>query len=156
MLRAAIIKVVAVNAGNHHMTQPQLGDRLGHISRFRRIKRQRHTGCDIAKGAGTGAGLAHNHESGVLLFPALTDIRARRFLAHGDQIILFHNGAGFGIGGRARRFGANPTGLAQDSAIRPVLLFRMARLCGPLFGFARQIVNHNSHGFYISAFAAYL
>ena len=108
MLRPAIIQIIAVNAGNHHMAQPQLGHGFRDIGGLRCIERQRHAGCDIAKSASAGAGFAHNHKSGVLLFPALADIRARRLFAHGDEIVFLHNGARLGISGRARRFGAYP------------------------------------------------
>ena len=108
MLRPAIIQIIAVNAGNHHMAQPQLGHGLSNIGRFRGIKRQRHAGGDVAKGASAGAGFAHNHKSGVLLFPALADIRACSLFAYGDEIVFLHNGARLGISGRAWRFSAYP------------------------------------------------
>ena len=49
------------------------------------------SGLDVAEGAGACAGVAHDHEGGVLLLPALADIRAAGLLAHGVQAVLAHD-----------------------------------------------------------------
>ena len=45
-------------------------------------------GAHVAEGAGARAGVAHDHEGGVLLRPALADIGAAGLLAHGHQAVL--------------------------------------------------------------------
>ena len=48
----------------------------------------RQPGPHVAEGAGARAGVAHDHEGGVLLRPALADIRAAGLLADRDEAVL--------------------------------------------------------------------
>ena len=70
----------------------------------------------VAEGAGAGAGVAHDHEGGVVLRPALADVRAARLLADRDQAVLAHDRRRLAIDRRARRLDADPVGLARRSA----------------------------------------
>ena len=84
MLGAAVGEIVAVDRGDHDMGEPELDGGLRDMLRLGRIERAGHAGLDVAEGAGAGAGVAHDHEGGVLLVPAFADIRAAGLLAHRD------------------------------------------------------------------------
>src|SRR5579872_6685046 len=73
MFRAAVGEVVTVDGSDDHMLEPELEGGLRDMLRLGRIQRTRHAGLDVAEGAGAGAGVAHDHEGGVLLVPALPD-----------------------------------------------------------------------------------
>ena len=75
------------------MGEAELLDRIGDVLGLVRVERARHAGVDVAEGAGAGAGVAHDHEGGVLLLPALADIGAARFLADRDELVLAHDRA---------------------------------------------------------------
>src|SRR3981081_4946319 len=91
--------------------------------RFRSIERPGHAGLDVAERAGPGAGVTHDHEGGVLLVPALADIRTARLFAHRDEAVLLDDFAGVGIAPRIRRAHANPVRLRRRERARPVHLF---------------------------------
>ena len=107
--------------------KPELEGRLGDVLRLRCVERAGHAGLDVAEGAGAGAGVAHDHEGGVLLVPALADIRAARLLAHRDQAVFLDDVAGLGIAARVRRAHADPVRFRRRQRIRPVHLFGVAR-----------------------------
>ena len=116
-LRAAVGQVVAVDRGDDDMLEAELGrgdrDMLG----LERIDRARHPRLDVAEGAGAGAGVAEDHHRGVLLGPALADVRAGRFLAHGGEVEPAHQLAGLGEAGAGRRLDPDPVGLALPLAV---------------------------------------
>ena len=105
------------------------------------IERAGQPGLDVAEGAGAGAGVAHDHEGGVLFLPALADIGTAGLLAHGVQAVGAHDSRRRDIAGRDRRLDADPVGLAQARLIRPVRLFRMARRTG----LTQHRVDYNGH-----------
>ena len=76
--RPAVVEVVAVDRGDDHMREPELGRRLGDMLGLGRIERAGQAGLHVAEGAGARAGVAHDHEGRVLLLPALADIGAAR------------------------------------------------------------------------------
>src|SRR5579885_808549 len=84
-------------------------------------------GRDIAECAGAGADPAQNHDRGVLLLPALADIRARRLFAHGIELQFAHQPLGGAVFRRARRPDPQPFGLAQNRLIGSMGRLRMAR-----------------------------
>ena len=115
-----------------------------HFSGSSTVERAGQAGLDVAERTGAGAGIAHDHEGGVLLLPALADIRTARFLANRVQAALAHDPARLGIAGRGRRLDANPVGLAlrpanpagapfQDGAARATVstTTTMGEPCGP-------------------------
>src|SRR5262249_46262428 len=113
------------------------GHRVGHVLRLVGIERAGQAGAHVTERAGAGAGVAHDHEGGVLLLPALPDIRATRFLADGVQPVLADDAARLGIAARHGRLGAGPVRLAEDGAVRPARLLGMARAYG---------VDNDDHG----------
>src|SRR5439155_18278660 len=110
-------------------------------SGFGRIERSRQAGLDVAEGAGAGAGVAHDHEGGVLLLPALADIGAARLLADGDEAVRAHDAAGLDITRRYGSLDADPARLAARRRVRPVRLLGMARA-----GRAADGVEDDGHG----------
>ena len=127
MLRAAVVKIVAIDRSHDHMGKPELRHRVGDVLRFGRFERARQSGLDVAEGAGARAHVAHDHEGGVALLPALADVGAARLLAHGMQAVLAHDPARLRVAGRARRLHPDPRRLAQYRRLRPARLLGMAR-----------------------------
>ena len=91
MIGAAVIEIVAIDRRHDDMRKTELGGRLGDILRLERIERARQARAHIAEGAGARAGVAHDHEGGVLLLPALADIGAARLLADRVQAVGAHD-----------------------------------------------------------------
>ncbi len=142
MLRAAVGEIVAVDRGDHDVGETELGGRLADMGGLVGIERTGQTCLHIAEGAGARAGVAHDHEGGVLLLPALADIRAAGLLAHRVQAVGAHERVRLVIAGRHWRLDADPVGFSRDGGIRPMRLFRMAR--------ARRIeVEDDGHGCYL-------
>ena len=127
MLGAAVGEIVAIDRGDDDMGEPELEGRFRDMFRLGGIERAGHAGLDVAEGAGAGAGVAHDHEGGVLLVPALADVRAARLLAHRDEAVLLDDVAGVGIAARVRRAHADPVRLRRRQRIRPVHLFGVTR-----------------------------
>ena len=127
MLGAAVGEIVAVDRGDDDVGKPELEGRLRHVLRLGGVERAGHAGLDVAEGAGAGAGVAHDHEGGVLLVPALADVRAAGLLAHRDEAVFLDDLAGVGIAARdsARAPGSSPVSAAT------------ARPAGSPFGVAR-------------------
>ncbi len=73
------------------MGERKLGGRLRDVLGLGRIERSGQAGAHVAEGAGARAGVTHDHEGGVLLVPALADIRAAGLLAHGVQAVRAHD-----------------------------------------------------------------
>ena len=113
MPRAAIGQIVAVDGGDDHVIEPELGNRLADISRLIWIERTGQPGLHVAERAGARARVAHDHEGRVLLVPALTDVGATGLLAHGVQAVLLDDALRLAIAARNRRLDADPIRLAQ-------------------------------------------
>src|SRR5690606_5836238 len=101
-----------------------------------------NTGCHIAECTGAGTDFSHYHAGGVLLVPALADIRAARLLADRDQPVLLHARPGCGIALRNRSLDPDPFRLAQHLRVRTVRLFGMAN---PLGVICRGSVKNGNH-----------
>ena len=156
MLRTTIGQVVTVDRGDDRMGEAHAGDGIGNLFRLVGDERIGHAGLHVAEGAGPGAGVAHDHEGGVLLLPALANIGTARLLADRDEIVLLHDAVGLGPLGRARRLDANPVGLAQDRLIGPVRLLGMTRLGLSAGGASLTAgifvdIEDDSHGLILSA-----
>src|SRR5260370_29644992 len=119
----AVRKIVAVDRRYHDMAEAELADRFGDVGGLVRIERARLAGGDIAEGAGPRAGIAHDHESRVLLLPALADVGAGRLLAHRRQPELAHQALGLGIFRRGGRTHPDPIRLAPNRTVPPLRLF---------------------------------
>ncbi len=137
MRAAAVGKIVAVDRRDDDVIEPQLGHRLRHVLGLRRIERARQPGLDVAEGAGTRAGVAHDHHGGVAAGPALGDVGAARLLAHGDEAVLAQDCARLVELRRGRRhLHPDPVRLAQHRRVGPV----------GLLGVARSLVEDGDHG----------
>src|SRR5438270_8417335 len=112
------------------MREPELAHRLGDMPWLILIKEIWKAGLHVAEGASARARVAHDHERRVLLLPALADIRAARFLAHRDELVLAHDAVRLGPLRRTRRLDANPCGLALDRLVRPMRFLRVAERGG--------------------------
>src|SRR5207237_4405959 len=88
MLRTAIGEIVAIDRGDNDVGKPELEGGLRDVLRLVWVERTGHAGFYVTEGAGTGAGIADKHESGVLLVPALADIRPTGSLADRNQPAL--------------------------------------------------------------------
>src|SRR5258708_39829702 len=88
MLRATVPKVVAVDTRDHDVAKFERRDRPGEIDRLFAIERQRAAVADVAERAAARADIAHDHEGRRAFAEALADVRARRLLAHGVQVVL--------------------------------------------------------------------
>src|SRR6185369_4982228 len=74
--------------------------------------RARHARLDVAEGAGAGAGVAQDHHRGVLLGPALADVRAGRLLTHSVEVEAAHHRPGLGETDAGRSLDPDPVRLA--------------------------------------------
>mmetsp|Transcript_5927 Transcript_5927/g.18245 ORF Transcript_5927/g.18245 Transcript_5927/m.18245 type:complete len:321 (-) Transcript_5927:427-1389(-) len=89
---AAIRKIVAVNAGQHHIVEPPRCDCFGHrVGLFGVERRRRATCLDSAESASARARVAHEHDGrgcsvAVAASPALANVGAARLLAHSRQL----------------------------------------------------------------------
>ncbi len=124
---AAVVEVVAIDRGDDDVGEAQLGGGFADMGGLGGVERPGQAGLDVAEGAGAGAGVAHDHESGVLLVPALAHIGAARLFADRDQLVGLDDGVGLGPTRRSGRLDADPVGLAGDWLVRLVRLFGVAR-----------------------------
>src|SRR5262249_47353862 len=87
----AVAQVVAIDARDHHVAQLELRDRLRKMLRLLNVRRERTSVRDIAERTAPRADVAQDHEGRRALAEALGDVRARRFLAHGVQLLPAQN-----------------------------------------------------------------
>ena len=90
-----------------------------------RVEKIGPAGRDIAESAGPGADAAEDHDRGMLLLPALADIRAARLFAYGVKGVLAHQPARRLVFRRARRLDPQPIGFARDRVVGSMRLFGM-------------------------------
>jgi hypothetical protein len=112
MRGTAVRQIVAVDRRNNDMGKTEFGGGLGDMLRLGRIERARQTGLDVAEGAGPRAGVAHDHEGGVLFIPTFPDIGTAGFLTDRVQAVLAHDALGLDIARRDRRLDPDPVRLA--------------------------------------------
>src|SRR5579862_94157 len=141
MRGAAIVEIVAIDRGNDHVRKAELAGSLRDMRWLGSVKRAGQAGLHVAKGARPRAGVAHDHEGGVSLLPALADIGASGLLAHRVQAVFAHDALGLQIARRDGRLDADPIGLAQRGLIWPMRLFGMAWSV-----WVNQIVDYHGHG----------
>ena len=109
--RTAVGHIVAVDRGDDDVVQTHLLDGQAHLARLFRIQRLRQARLDVAEGAGPRAGVAHDHQGGVLLAPALADVRAGRLFTHRHQPLGANDLLGGVVLTRARRLDPQPVRL---------------------------------------------
>src|SRR5450432_1507095 len=89
MGRAAVEQIVAVDHGQDHVAQLELGNRARHVLGLTRIDGPaRVAGRDRAETAAARARVTEQHHGGRARSPALAHIRTARFLADRVQIEL--------------------------------------------------------------------
>ena len=109
MAGAAVAQIVAVNAGDDDVTQPQMRHAARQAGRFLRIGRQRPTVADIAERAATRADVAENHEGRRAAPKTFSDIRTGGFFTDGMQVLLTQHPLDFAeAAGIVAGLGANP------------------------------------------------
>src|SRR3546814_13665752 len=69
----AVLQIVAIDAGDDHVTQAHVADRLGEMARLVGIQRIRPAVRNIAERAATCADVAHDHERRRALAEALPE-----------------------------------------------------------------------------------
>ena len=138
------------------MLEAKPGDRVTDARGLVLVERAGQSGAHIAEGAGAGAGVAHDHEGGVALVPALADIGTARLLADGRELEFAHQAQGLGEhrrAGSARtriQGGLRATGWSGRCAFsgwRRLALARgsvrsMSRVMAGYVGSARGAVKH--------------
>ncbi len=107
-LRAAVLAVVAIDAGDHGELEVERGARLGHPARLVVIDGEGRALLHGAESAATRAHIAQDHEGGGAAVPAVTDVGARGALADGVQVELLHEFLQVVIVLADRRGGAQP------------------------------------------------
>jgi hypothetical protein len=123
---ATIRQVIAIDRGDHNVGQAKFRHGVGDAGGFVGGERAGLARGDVAKGAGTGAGVAHDHHGGVPLRPALADVGAGGLLADRDEAVGAHQRAGLVIDRMSGRLHPDPGRFALDGVVRPVRLLRMA------------------------------
>ncbi len=113
MPRAAVAQVVAIDARDDDVREPQRRDRLRQIGGLLGVERQRAAVTDVAERAAPRADVAHDHERRGAFGEALADVRARGFLAHRVQVVLAQDLLDLAEARRRRRARADPLGLLQ-------------------------------------------
>ena len=109
------------------MGKPELGGGVADLLRLRRVERAGQPGPHVAEGAGPRAGVAHDHEGGVLLRPALADIGAAGLLADGDEAVLADDVRRLAEDRRCRRLDPDPVRFPRNRRVGTMRLFRMPR-----------------------------
>lgn len=92
MLSTAVAQIVAVNRGDHHVTQRHVGDGLRQLFRLVGVRRDRAAVGHVAERAATGTDGAEDHKGGGTVVETLGQIRARGFLTDGVQAVFTHGG----------------------------------------------------------------
>jgi hypothetical protein len=117
VLAAAVAQVVAVDAGDHHVLQAQLGDGLGQVERLVLVQRVGAAVAHVAERAAARALVAHDHEGGRAVAEAFADVRAGGLFAHGVQVAFAQDLLDLvEARGRAAGLHADPFGLLEHFA----------------------------------------
>ncbi|MPM65451.1 hypothetical protein SDC9_112347 [bioreactor metagenome] len=107
--RSSIAQVVAVHAGDHHVLEAQLRNRLGQVQRLVHVERIGAAMAHVAERAAARALVAHDHEGGRALAEAFANVGARGFFADGVQLVLAQDVLDLvEAGGGAARLHADP------------------------------------------------
>ena len=141
---AAVRHVIAVDRRDHDVVQTHLLHGQTDLARFFRVQRLGQARLDVAEGAGPRAGVAHDHQGGVLLAPALADVRAGRLFTDRHQALGADDVLGGVVLARAGRLHAQPVGFLQNHRLRTILLLRVTELGG----LALQGVDQGDHDRY--------
>ena len=88
MRGAAVFKIVAIDRGHDDMVEAERRHGGPHPRRLGGIEMVGTPGLDVAEGASPGAGVAHDHDGGVPLRPALADIGTGGLRADGVETVF--------------------------------------------------------------------
>ena len=89
--RPAVREVVTSDAGQHDVAQAHGADRVGDALGLAFVDRVGLGGHHVAEAAASGALRAQDQERGLPVFPALVDVGAHRFFAHGVELAPAHD-----------------------------------------------------------------
>ena len=89
--RPAVREVVTSDAGEHDVAQAHGTDRVGDALGLALVDRVGLGGHHVAEAAASGALRAQDQERGLPVFPALVDVGAHRFFAHGVELAPAHD-----------------------------------------------------------------
>ena len=115
---AAVLQVVAIDRRDDDVVQLELLDRVGHPLGLLRVHRSWASVRHRAVGAGACADVAQDHEGRGPVIPALADVRASRFLAHGVQVEVAHDRLESQVARRPGRPDFQPVGFRQPGLLR--------------------------------------
>jgi hypothetical protein len=90
--RAPVGEVVAGHPGHDDEAEPHLANRVGDLGRFVLVHRVGLPRPHVAEAATPRARVPEDQERRLPLLPALGDVRAHRFLAHGVERARAHDG----------------------------------------------------------------
>src|SRR3954469_2177535 len=110
--RAVVRQVVAVDAGDHRVAQAHPRDRARDAGGLERVVPRRLAGLDVAEAAPAGAGVAEDHERRGAAVPAVADVRARRLLAHGVEVLVLDEAVELAVARAPGRLDLEPRRLA--------------------------------------------
>ena len=116
-LGAAVGKLVAVDAGDHHVLQLHERQALRHAARFVGVEDRRTPGLHVAEAARARARVTEDHDGGSAAAPAFAHVRAACFLADGVQPMLVDDALQALVARTARHTRAQPVRLATDGAV---------------------------------------
>ena len=91
VLGAAVLEVVAVHAGDHHIAQAQGRNGLGQVGGFGLIEWVWAAVAHVTERAAPGALVTHDHEGGRAIAEALTNVGAGGLLTDGVQLVGAQN-----------------------------------------------------------------
>ena len=111
---AAVLEVVARDAGDGGVAQLHLLHRLRDPAGLVTVQRLRLAGVDLAEVAAARALVAADEEGRLAVLPALEDVRAARRLAHGVQALALHELHQLVVLRAHLGAGLDPLGLALD------------------------------------------
>ena len=110
----AVAQIVAVDAGDDHIREPQRGDCLRQVQRLLGVERVGSAVTDIAERAAPCALVAHDHEGRRALAEAFPDIGAGRFLTNRVKAVFPEDLLDFGEARIVRgRTHADPVGFLE-------------------------------------------
>ena len=114
---AAVLEVVAGDAGDGGVVQVHRDDRLADAARLVAVQRLGLAGVDLAEVAAPGALVAADEEGRLAVLPALEDVGTARLLADRVQPLALHQLLQLVVLGAHLRPGLDPLGLALDGGL---------------------------------------
>src|SRR5690606_26943019 len=114
---AAVVEVVARDAGDRGVLQAHLRDGLGDAAGLVPVEFGGPAGVDLAEVAAARALVAADEERGLPVLPAFVDVGAAGLLAHGVQALGLHQAVELAVLRAHLHPGLDPLGLALDRGL---------------------------------------